>query len=61
MISMYEASGTPTESMLFTSAKLTFFVSLLSIWIMGALITTVVYFKGNWRKKIPTFGSAENG
>jgi hypothetical protein len=37
------------------------FVSLLTVWIVGALITTAVYFKGNWRKKIPTFGSTENG
>ena len=33
------------------------FVSLLTVWIMGALITTAVYFRGGWRKKIPTFGS----
>ena len=35
------------------------FVSLLSVWVMGALITTIVYFHGGWRKKIPTFGGQE--
>ncbi len=41
MISMYEASGTPTESMLFTSAKLTFFVSLLSMSVQRYRYATV--------------------
>ncbi len=35
------------------------FVSLLSVWVMGALITVIVYFHGGWRKKIPTFGGQE--
>ena len=33
------------------------FVSLLSVWVMGAVITTVVYFHGGWRKKILRFGN----
>ena len=33
------------------------FVSLLSVWVMGAVITTVVYFRGGWRKKILRFGN----
>ena len=28
------------------------FVSLLSVWLIGALLTVIVYFKGNWRKKV---------
>ena len=28
------------------------FVSLLAVWLIGALLSTIVYFKGNWRKKI---------
>ena len=56
LVALTRKMGAP----LLTQEKM-IFVSLLSIWIMGALITTAVYFKGNWRKKIPTFGSAENG
>ena len=28
------------------------FVSLLVIWVNGALLSVIVYFKGGWRKKI---------
>ena len=28
------------------------FVSLLVIWVNGAIVSTIVYFKGRWRKKI---------
>ena len=31
------------------------FVSLLSVWIIGAVLSTIVYFKGSWRKKIPQY------
>ena len=31
------------------------FVSLLCVWLIGALLTVIVYFKGSWRKKIPVF------
>ncbi|MBQ2642090.1 MAG: MATE family efflux transporter, partial [Lachnospiraceae bacterium] len=31
------------------------FVSLLTVWIVGALITVIVYFRGSWRKKIPNY------
>ena len=27
------------------------FVSLLSVWLIGALLTVIVYFKGKWRTK----------
>ena len=37
-----------------TQEKMTF-VSLLAVWLLGALLTTAVYFKGNWRKKIPVY------
>ena len=37
-----------------TQEKMTF-VSLLAVWLLGALLTTAVYFKGNWRKKIPSY------
>ena len=31
------------------------FVSLLSVWIIGAVLSTIVYFKGSWKKKIPQY------
>ncbi len=31
------------------------FVSLLAIWLIGAVMTAIVYFRGKWRKKIPVF------
>ncbi len=37
-----------------TQEKMTY-VSLLAVWLLGALLTTAVYFKGNWRKKIPVY------
>ncbi len=37
-----------------TQERMTY-VSLLAVWLLGALLTTAVYFKGNWRKKIPSY------
>ena len=31
------------------------YVSLLTVWIVGAAATVILYFMGRWRKKIPTF------
>ena len=31
------------------------FISLLSVWLMGAVISSIVYLKGKWRGKIPVF------
>jgi len=39
---------------LLTQEKMVF-VSLLTVWVMGAVITSLVYFRGKWRGKIPTF------
>ena len=34
------------------------FVSLLGVWLIGALLTVIVYFRGKWRSKIPVFHQA---
>ena len=39
---------------LLTQEKMVF-VSLLAVWVIGAVITAIVYFKGSWRKKIPQY------
>ena len=31
------------------------FISLLTIWLIGAVLTVIVYFRGKWRDKIPVF------
>ena len=31
------------------------FVSLLAVWVMGAVVTVIVYLRGKWREKIPEF------
>ena len=54
LVALTKSMGAPV----LTQEKM-IFVSLLSVWVMGALITTVVYFHGGWRKKIPTFGGQE--
>ena len=54
LVALTKSMGAPV----LTQEKM-IFVSLLSVWVMGALITTVVYFHGGWRKKIPTFGEQE--
>ena len=51
LVALTKAIGAPV----LTQEKM-IFVSLLSVWIMGAVITTIIYFRGGWRKKIPTFG-----
>ena len=51
LVALTKAIGAPV----LTQEKMVF-VSLLSVWIMGAVITTIIYFRGGWRKKIPTFG-----
>ena len=54
LVALMRSMGAPV----LTQEKM-IFVSLLSVWVMGAVITTVVYFHGGWRKKIPTFGGQE--
>ena len=39
---------------LLTQEKMVF-VSLLTVWVMGAVITSAVYFRGKWRGRIPAF------
>lgn len=34
-----------------TGSYLCLFISLLTSWVMGAIITTIFYLKGNWKKK----------
>lgn len=34
-----------------TGSYLCLFISLLTSWVMGAVITTICYLKGNWKKK----------
>ena len=29
------------------------FISLLAVWLIGALLSVIVYFKGRWRERIP--------
>ena len=31
------------------------FISLLAIWLIGAVMTVVVYYRGKWREKIPVY------
>ncbi len=35
------------------------FISLLISWVMGAVITAIVYFKGSWKKKITAVPAGE--
>lgn len=30
------------------------FISLLISWLLGAIITALVYLRGNWKKKTPS-------
>ena len=54
LVALTKSMGAPV----LTQEKM-IFVSLLSVWVMGAVITVIVYFHGGWRKKIPTFGGQE--
>ena len=29
------------------------FISLLAVWLIGAMLSVIVYFKGRWRERIP--------
>lgn len=55
LVALTRSMGQP----LLTQEKMVF-VSLLSVWLIGALLTTIVYFRGRWREKIPQFDPAEH-
>lgn len=50
LVEIMRRTGAP----LLTQEKMVF-VSLLAVWVIGAVITAVVYFRGSWRRKIPKY------